>query len=36
MNANFRRFKILALQSKAGEELKDDLNGTMSSFRGVW
>ena len=32
MNTNFQRFKMLALQTMAGDELKDDVNNATSSF----
>ena len=32
MNTNFRRFKMLALRTMAGDELKDDVNNATSSF----
>ena len=33
MNANLGRFKMLALRTKAGDELKDDVNNVTSSFK---
>ena len=33
MNTNFRRFKMLELRTMAGDELKDDVNNAMSSFK---
>ena len=33
MNTNFGRFKLLALRTMAGDELKDDVNNAMSSFK---
>ena len=33
MNTNFRRFKMLALRTMAGDELKDDVNNATSSFK---
>ena len=33
MNTNFRRFEMLALRTIAGDELKDDVNNAMSSFK---
>ena len=32
MNTNFRRFKMLALLTMAGEALKDDVDDAMSLF----
>ena len=33
MNTNVGRFKMLALRTMAGDELKDDVNNTTSSFK---
>ena len=33
MNTNFGRFKMLALRTMAGDELKDDVNNAKSSFK---
>ena len=33
MNTNFGRFKLLALRTMAGDELKDDVNNATSSFK---
>ena len=33
MNTNFGRFKMLALRTMAGDELKDDVNNATSSFK---
>ena len=34
METNFRRFKMLALRTMAGDEVKDDVNIATSSFKG--
>ena len=34
MDTNFGRFKMLALRTMAGDEVKDDVNNAMSSFKG--
>ena len=34
MNTYFGRFKMLALRTMAGDELKDDVNNATSSFKG--
>ena len=33
MDTNFGRFNMLALQTMAGDELKDDVNNATSSFK---
>ena len=33
MDTNFGRFKILALRTMAGDEVKDDVNNVTSSFK---
>ena len=33
MNTDLRRFKMLALRTMAGDELKDDVNNATSSFK---
>ena len=33
MNTNFGRFKMIALRTMAGNELKDDVNNATSSFK---
>ena len=33
MNKNFRRFKMLALRTMAGDDLEDDVNNATSSFK---
>ena len=33
MNTNVERFKMLALQTMAGDELKDDVNNATSSYK---
>ena len=33
MNTNFRRYKMLALRTMAGDKLKDDVNNATSSFK---
>ena len=33
MNTKFGRFKMLALRTMAGDELKDDVNNATSSFK---
>ena len=33
MNTNFGRFEMLALQTMAGDELKNDVNNATSSFK---
>ena len=33
MNTNFGIFKMLALRTMAGNELKDDVNNAASSFK---
>ena len=33
MNIKFRRFKMLALRTIAGDELKDDVNNVTSSLK---
>ena len=33
MNTNFRRFKMLALRTMVGDELKDEVNNATSSFK---
>ena len=33
MNTNFRRFKMLALRTMAGDELKDGVNNATSFFK---
>ena len=33
MNTNLRRFKMLALWTMAGDELKDNVNNATSSFK---
>ena len=33
MNTNFGSFKVLALRTMAGDELKDDVNNATSSFK---
>ena len=33
MDTNFGRFKMLALRTLAGEEVKDDVNNATSSFK---
>ena len=33
MNTHFGRFKLLALRTMAGDELKDDVNNATSSFK---
>ena len=35
MNTHFRRFKMLALRTMAGDALKDDVNDTTSIFKGL-
>ena len=35
MNTNFGRFKMLALRTMAGDELKDDVNNATSSFKST-
>ena len=32
MNSHFRRFEMLAVQTMAGDVLKDDVNGVTSCF----
>ena len=34
MDTNFGRFKMLALWTMAGDEVKDDVNNATSSFKG--
>ena len=36
MNANFRRFKTLVLQTMAGDALKDDASDATSNFKGIF
>ena len=33
MDTNFGRFKMLALRTMAGDEVKDDVNNATSSFK---
>ena len=33
MDTNFGRYKMLALQIMAGDEVKDDINNVTSSFK---
>ena len=33
MDTNFGRYKMLALQTMADDEVKDDVNNVMSSFQ---
>ena len=35
MNANFRRFEMLALGTMTGDALKDDISDATSLFSGV-
>ena len=35
MDTNFGRFKILALRTMAGDEVKDDVNNATLSFKVV-